>query len=60
MRLRGPGHRRVGRGKLVGGLSPPIDARDLEGILSDPRLTGLTDPAVNEAGKDVDVEQLTG
>jgi len=35
-------------------------AADMARILSDPRLTWLTDPALNEAGEDVHVKELTG
>lgn len=40
--------------------SPAVSVTDLEGLLSDPGLTWLTDPAVNEAGEDIDVTVSTG
>jgi hypothetical protein len=40
--------------------SPAISGADLEALLTDPRLTWLTDPAVNEAGDAVDVKEITG
>ena len=40
--------------------SPSVSAADMERILSEPRLTWLTDPALNEAGEDVHVKELTG
>ena len=40
--------------------SPSVSAADLESLLTDPRLTWLTDPALNEAGEDVDLKRLTG
>lgn len=36
--------------------SPVLSVADLEGLLTDPRLAWLTDPAVNEAGEGIDVE----
>ena len=39
--------------------SPSISVADLESMLIDPRLTWVTDPALNEAGEDVDVKELT-
>lgn len=35
--------------------SPAVSTSDLDALLSDPRLTWLTDPSVNEAGQDIDV-----
>lgn len=40
--------------------SPAVSAEELEDMLTDPRLAWLTDPAVNEAGEDVNVKELTG
>lgn len=40
--------------------SPAVSVTDLEGLLSDPGLTWLTDPAVNEAGEEIDVTELAG
>ncbi len=40
--------------------SPAIIRADLEAVLTDPRLTWLTEPAVNDAGDKVEVKQLTG
>lgn len=38
--------------------SPAVSAKDLEDLLTDPRLTWLIDPAVNKAGEDIDVELM--
>ncbi len=38
--------------------TPAVTAADLDGMLTDPRLSWLTDPAVNEAGEDVDLRAL--
>ena len=40
--------------------SPALTRAELEDVLTDPRLTWLTDPEVNEAGRAVDVEQVPG
>lgn len=40
--------------------SPAVSGAEMEAILTDPRLTWLTDPAVNEAGQDVTVKERTG
>lgn len=40
--------------------SPAVSLDDLDGLLTDPGLTWLTDPAVNEAGEDIDVKDSTG
>lgn len=40
--------------------SPAISSADLEALLTDSRLTWLTDPAVNEAGEAVDMREATG
>jgi hypothetical protein len=40
--------------------SPAVSAADIEDVLSDPRLTWLTEVAVNKAGEDVTVKKLTG
>ena len=40
--------------------SPVIRAADLDRLLADPRLSWLTDPALNEAGKDVTLRVLRG
>jgi hypothetical protein len=40
--------------------SPSVSVADLDSILTDPRLTWLTDPALNEAGEDVHVKESTG
>jgi hypothetical protein len=40
--------------------TPAVSAADLDGILTDPRLSWLTQPALNEAGEDVDVKKLEG
>jgi len=40
--------------------SPVISVDELEDVLSDPRLTWLTDPQVNEAGETVDLKVITG
>ena len=36
--------------------SPAVSVADLEDLLTDPRLTWLTDPVVNKAGEDIDVK----
>ncbi len=38
--------------------SPAVSVADLEDLLTDPRLTWLTDPAVNEAGEGIRVQTL--
>lgn len=38
--------------------TPAVSATDLEALLTDPRLAWLTDPAVNEAGENIDVKLL--
>ncbi len=40
--------------------SPAISVADLEDLLTDPRLTWRTDPAVNEAGEEISVKDITG
>lgn len=40
--------------------SPAISAAELEDLLTDPRLTWLTAPVVNEAGEEIDVKESTG
>jgi len=40
--------------------SPAITVAELEDMLSDPRLTWLTDPEVNESGETVDLKVITG
>jgi hypothetical protein len=40
--------------------SPAITMADLEDLLIDPRLTWLTDPAVNRGGAEIDLEETTG
>jgi hypothetical protein len=40
--------------------SPAISVAELEDLLTDPRLSWLTDPEVNKAGQDVPVKELTG
>jgi hypothetical protein len=40
--------------------TPAVSAADIEDLLSDPRLTWLTDVAVNRAGEDVAVKRITG
>jgi hypothetical protein len=40
--------------------SPAVSVADIQDLLSDPRLTWLTDPGVNEAGADIDVKEVTG
>jgi hypothetical protein len=40
--------------------SPAISSADLEALLTDSRLTWLTDPAVNEAGEAVDMREAAG
>lgn len=40
--------------------SPAVSVADLEDLLTDPRLTWLTDPVVNKAGEDIDVKESTG
>lgn len=40
--------------------SPAVSVADLEDLLSDPRLTWLTDPEVNESGETVDLEVISG
>ena len=40
--------------------SPAVSAADIEDLLSDPRLTWLTEVAVNKAGQDVAVKKQTG
>lgn len=40
--------------------SPTISMAELEDMLSDPRLTFLTDPALNKAGEAVDLKEVTG
>jgi hypothetical protein len=40
--------------------SPGVRAADIEDVVSDPRLTWLTEVAVNRAGEDVAVKKLTG
>lgn len=39
--------------------SPAVSVADLEDLLTDPRLTWLTEPAVNEAGEEIDVKDST-
>ena len=38
--------------------SAPISVTDVDKLLSDPRLTWMTDPAVNAAGKNLKIEKL--
>ena len=40
--------------------SPAVSAADIEDLLIDPRLTWLTEVAVNKAGEDVAVKKMTG
>jgi hypothetical protein len=40
--------------------SPAITMADLEDLLTDPRLSWLTDPAVNQAGAKIDLKEITG
>jgi hypothetical protein len=40
--------------------SPAVSSADIEDLLSDPRLTWLTEVAVNEAGEDVAVKRING
>jgi hypothetical protein len=40
--------------------SPAFSTATLEDLLTDPRLTWLTDPAVNKAGEDVSVKESMG
>ena len=40
--------------------SPEISSADLEALITDSRLTWLTDPAVNEAGEAVDMHEANG
>lgn len=40
--------------------SAPISVTDVDKLLSDPRLTWMTDPAVNAAGKNLKLEKLRG
>lgn len=40
--------------------SPTISAAELEDMLTDPRLTWLTDPALNKAGEAVDLKEVSG
>lgn len=40
--------------------SPAISVAELEELLSDPRLTWLTDPEVNKAGEAVALKEVTG
>lgn len=40
--------------------TPAVTAADLDGLLSDARLRWLTEPALNEAGEDVEVRALDG
>lgn len=40
--------------------SPPLGATDLARIVTDPRLSWLTDPAVNRAGEKVEIRDLEG
>ena len=40
--------------------SAPISVTDIDKLLSDPRLTWMTDPAVNAAGKNLKLEKLRG
>jgi hypothetical protein len=40
--------------------SPAISTADIEDVLTDPRITWFTDPAVNQAGKGVVLKESTG
>ena len=40
--------------------SPVLSVAELEDLLTDARLTWLTDPVVNEAGEEIDVKESTG
>ena len=40
--------------------TPAVRATDLDSILTDPRLTWLTEPALNDAGEDVDLKTFEG
>ena len=40
--------------------TPAVSAADIEDVLTDPRLTWLTEVAVNKAGEDVVVKKMTG
>ena len=40
--------------------TPPITVTDLDELLSDPRLTWMTDPAINTAGKELKIQKLRG
>ena len=40
--------------------SPAVSTAEIEAVLTDPRLTWLTEPQVNRAGADVDLERLGG
>lgn len=40
--------------------TPAVSVDDLEDLLTDPRLSWLTDPAVNRAGEEVAVKELAG
>lgn len=40
--------------------APAVSVKDIEEILIDPRLTWLTEPAVNTAGEGVELKELTG
>lgn len=40
--------------------TPAISAADLEDLLTDPRLTWLTEPAVNRAGERIEVKEIGG
>ena len=40
--------------------SPALSVATLENMLSDPRLTWLTDPEVNASGEGVDLKVITG
>lgn len=40
--------------------SPAVSVAELEHLLTDPRLSWLTDPVVNETGEGIDVEECAG
>jgi hypothetical protein len=40
--------------------SPAISVADLEDLLTDPRLTWFTEPAVNRAGSEIDLKEIAG
>lgn len=40
--------------------SPAVSLAELEAMLTDPRLTWLTDPELNRAGESVDLEKIAG